>query len=131
MRKLSIVLIILSVVILAGTLLFFYLQNKKEPDFTFYYDPGEPFITDICGSRRLLKTDIILKLSDKRKEKYYQENNHRIRNEIIFVLRSKTEAELESSKGHNELVREILKRLNEAFETDEFLDVYFNEFVMQ
>ena len=126
----NILMIILALVVIGGGV-FFAIQHREERDYRFSYDPGEFFVTDIQNSNRLLKTDMILAMADSREADFYIEHNHRIRNTIIFVLRNKDEEELKNPSIEQILNKKIIRELNQAFETEDFQTVYFNEFVIQ
>ena len=131
--KKTIVIIIIVILALAagGGGVFLAMQTREEKDYSFHYDPGDFFVTDIQESRRLLKTDLILYMADSREHEYYVENNHQIRNAIIFILRNKDEEELMKADIEKRLSNEIISRLNKEFDTEDFLQIYFNEFVIQ
>jgi len=124
--------IILIILLLGGAAGYYFFFMPKEPeDTSFTLDPGEQFVTDIADSRRLLCADIVFKLADSEREAYYIANNHVIRHAINAILRSKTEEDLKQESVEGHLDAEILERLNAEFDTDEFLKIYFNTFVIQ
>ncbi len=129
----KVLVIILILVLVGGGCLawFLYFKNKPHIEIPFNYDPGEYFVTDIKDSKSLLKTDIILAMADTDQQAELTANNHRIRDAIIFVLRDKTEAELKSPDVRETVEKQIIGLLNQNFDTDNFLDLYFNEFVIQ
>ena len=131
----KIIIIVLVVALIAGGVAYYLLTKDKVVDKSFNYDPGEYFVTDIQGSGSLLKTDIILHMHDSDNLEKLTENNHRIRNTVIFILRTKNEEELKDGKIQQDLSKEMLSALNKEFkddyETEQFLGIYFNEFVIQ
>ena len=128
----KIVLTVLVVMLVAaGGLAFFLFSGDKEKDRSFNYDPGECFVTDIVDSERLLKADVIVRMSDKRRVKFFTENNHRIRSVVIRALRGRSESELKGSAAQGHVADEIIRMLNAEFESDEFLQIFYNEFVIQ
>ncbi|MEA4889089.1 MAG: flagellar basal body-associated FliL family protein [Clostridiaceae bacterium] len=130
--KKAILVIMILVLLVSGCLAWFlYFKNKPQAEVPFNYDPGDYFVTDIKDSKSLLKTDIILAMADTNQQTELTANNHRIRDAIIFVLRDKTEAELKSPDIRENVEKEIISLLNQNFNTDNFLDLYFNEFVIQ
>jgi flagellar basal body-associated protein FliL len=126
-KKIVLALILILVLSASGFLSYRYQQAK---DWSFYYDPGDKFVTDIADSKRVIGADLVIRMSDSRREAYLAENNQRIRNTVVFILRAKTEAELKSRSIEATLNEEILDRLNDEFDSDEFVQVYFNEFVV-
>ena len=131
----KIIIIVLVVALIAGGAAYYLLTKDKVVDKSFNYDPGEYFVTDIQGSGSLLKTDVMLRMHNSDYTEILTENNHRIRDKIIFILRSKNEEELKNADIQKKLSQEILKELNEEFteefENNQFLGIYFNEFVIQ
>lgn len=122
--------IILAIIVL-GAGAFFYLQSQSTRDKSFNYDPGDKFVTDLADSRRTINADMVLQMADDGRKAFFEENNHRVRNTIIFVLRSKTEESMKNKDIENVLKNEIVQRLNTEFDCTDFLKVYFNEFVIQ
>ncbi|MBP7402120.1 MAG: flagellar basal body-associated FliL family protein [Clostridia bacterium] len=125
------IILIIVLVLAAGVGGFLYWRTAQTKDHTFNYDPGDKFSTDITDSYRILKTDIIISMSDDRKTEYYAENNHIIRNIIINILRGRTEADFRTAEIQNTIAEEILSGLRTEFGNEEFLRIYFNEFVIQ
>jgi flagellar FliL protein len=131
----KIIIIVLVVALIAGGAAYYLLTKDKVVDKSFNYDPGEYFVTDIQGSGSLLKTDVMLRMHNSDYTEILTENNHRIRDKIIFILRSKNEEELKNADIQKKLSKEILEELNEEFseefENNQFMGIYFNEFVIQ
>ena len=96
--KKTLIIIIAAVVVASGVAAYFIFFNNSEPkEVRIAYVPGEFFVTNVKDSKYLLKTTIVLELSQEDKEEYLTENNHMIRDIIIFILREKTEEELRSA----------------------------------
>ena len=132
MKKILIIIIIIAVLGGGGFAAYSLLSGPKEVVLTpFSYDPGEYFITDVKGGGSLLKTDIMIYVEDDRLEEQLIENNHIIRNDIIFILRNMTAEELKAEGVEQTLSGAITARLNEEFATESFTRIYFNEFVIQ
>lgn len=127
-RKTIAIAAIVSIFLAAGA---FFLLNKSEKDTSFNYDPGEYFVTDIKDSTRLLKTDIIIHSASDEDKENWEAENHRIRDIIIYIFRTKTYEELQDEKIFVNLNEEIIEALNKEFETKAFKRIYFNEFVIQ
>jgi len=128
----KIILIVLIVIViggLGGGAGYYYLSHKEPVPGSI--DPGDYFVTDIKGSLGLLKTDIILQIKDGKRKQVFNDEVHKIRNDIIFILRNKTEDELKSTDIEDTLSQEIIAKLNQEFNSDDFDRVFFNEFVIQ
>jgi len=127
---------ILSIILLviigsAGSILGFLYFTAPKPIVPFVHDPGDYFVTDIRGGKSLLKTDIIIQMRDNRVQAEITARNHQIRNDIIFILRGKTEEELKAPGIEAALNQEIIAKLGADFDSQDFLQIYFNEFVIQ
>ena len=101
-----------------------------------YYEPGDYFVTNIKDSASLIKTTIVLELCVYEKDleditDYLTQNNHIIRDIVVFTLRSKTEEELRSQDIAETLRREIVQRISEQMDVDYISTVYFNDYVVQ
>ena len=131
----KIVIIIVVVVLLiaaAGGLYFFVLRDESEkPELRVEYSPGDFFTTNVSGSSRLLKSTIVLVVNSDKLDLMLEENNARIRDTIIFILRDLTEVEInDQSTWQRELRDRIVFELNERLGIDNFVDVLFNDYVM-
>ena len=126
----KIILIILAVVVIGIGAALFLLTGEKTPT-PFTHDPGEYFVTDMADSMRLLKIDMVISMADEKKKEFYAENNHRIRNVVIQSIRGKTESYLKTAEAQATLSESILAALRLEFETEDFLKIYYNEFVIQ
>lgn len=131
MKKKIIIIIVIVLVLAGGAAAFFLLSNvEKEPVIT-YYVPGEYFVTNIKDSTRLLKANIVLELTTDTAQEYLTENNHIIRDVIVFTLREQTEPELRSSVIHDKLCKTIVDELKERLNIDYLQTIYFNDYVIQ
>lgn len=128
-KKIIIVALIAVIAGVAGSWYFF--RPREAKDLSFNYDPGDYFVTDVKSGNRLLKSDIIIHASDSTLNKEFTENNFKIRNIIIFILREKTMDQIQSATIQQQLNDEIIAALNKEFKTNTFQKLYFNEFVMQ
>jgi flagellar FliL protein len=130
-----IIVIILVIAAVAGTLYFTVLRKPPEKIDTFY-KPGDYFVTNVKDSPVLIKTTIVLGLHIYEKDyeevtKYLTENNHVIRDIIVFTLRSKTEEELRSQDIAESLRKELVEKINMQMGIDYISTVYFNDYVIQ
>jgi len=129
------ILIIVLVVLIAGGAAAYALFLVPPPAAeTVFYVPGDYFVTNIADSTRLLKTTIVIELSttepDKKVE-YLTENNHILRDIIVFTLRSKKEDELRSNDIEKTLRDEIVNNLESKMGLDYIKTIYFNDYVIQ
>lgn len=108
----------------------FYLMKSPGAE-VFKYDPGEFFVTNITDSKSLLKSDIIIVMTDKEQFKEFENNTFKVRDILINVLRSKNYEQIREPKAQDVLKAEIKEKLKEKLNTDSISDIYFNEFVVQ
>jgi flagellar basal body-associated protein FliL len=130
----KILIIIIAVVVVVGAAVYFlFLSPPPKPE-TIFYVPGEYFVTNIADSTRLLKATIVLEISTTEPDAvtlYLTENNHIIRDNIVFTLRSKSEGELRSEGIEETLRTEIVKNLESKMGLDYITTIYFNDYVIQ
>jgi flagellar basal body-associated protein FliL len=130
----KILIIILAVVVVAGAAVYFlFLTPPPKPE-TIFYVPGDYFVTNIADSTRLLKATIVMEISTTEPDKvtdYLTENNHIVRDIIVFTLRSKTEGDLRSDGIEETLRTEIVKNLESKMGLDYITTIYFNDYVIQ
>ena len=72
-----------------------------------------------------------MELTTDKKEEFLTENNHIIRDVIIFTLREYTEEELRSSDIEGILDAELVANLESALGVEYIQRVYFDDFVIQ
>jgi len=130
----KILIIVLVALIVAGAAVYLlFLMPPPAPE-TVYYVPGDYFVTNIADSTRLLKTTIVLELNTADPDgvtAYLTENNHILRDIIVFTLRSKTEEELRSNEVEKTLRDEIVNNLEKKMGLDYIETIYFNDYVIQ
>ena len=135
--KNKIIIIILVLVVAAAAVTVYFTVIKKPPEkINTYYMPGDYFVTNIKDSSCLIKTTIVLELYVYEKDlpdvtEYLTENNHVIRDIIVFTLRSKTEEELLSQDIDAILRQEIVQNITNQMDVDYITTVYFNDYVIQ
>jgi flagellar FliL protein len=130
----KIIIIVAVVLVVAGAAVyFFFLKPPPEPE-TIYYSPGSHFITNVKDSTRLLKATIVIEISTTDAAgvtEYLTENNHIVRDIILFTLCEKTEEELRAT-GVQEMLRDtIVSKLNSDMGIDYVQTIYFNDYVIQ
>jgi flagellar basal body-associated protein FliL len=121
--------IVIVVAVVAAILLFSNPAAKKQV--ISCYVPGDYFVTNIKGSTRLLKATIVIELNTDKADEYLTENNHIIRDVIVFALREQTEDELRSTGIQDELGAEIVSKLGDTLDVDYIQTIYFSDFVIQ
>lgn len=131
MNKVLVALIIvLSTVLVVGGI-FTYTLIAKQNNPTVSYNPGSEFITNLNDGHSLIKAKLILEVSDKKLVKTLEKDNHVVRDAILTVLRQKAAGDINQEDGMNILKQDIITHLNSVFETEAFVNVYFEEIVVQ
>ena len=131
--KKTIIIIVAVLLVAGGAVYFLFLKPAPEPEIS-YYSTGDSFVTNVKDSLRFLKTTVVLEISATDTEKvqeYLKENNHVIRDIIVFTLRQKTEEELRSIGIEEQLREELRKNISKKMGIDYLQKVYFNDFVIQ
>ena len=127
--------VIIILVLAIGAVACFYLfgggSDGNNGEKVYTYVPGEYFAVNIKNSNRLIKVSVTLELSTGKNEQYLIDNNHKIRDVIISVVRNKTEEELRAATAMDSLRGELIDALKEKFEMDYLINIEFTEFVIQ
>ena len=132
MKKI-IIAVVIAVIVVGGAaaVYFFVLSGENEkPEVRVEYSPGDFFTTNVDGSTRILKATIVLVVDSEKLTEKLEENNARIRDTIIFILRSLTEEEIRAQGTQDRLRERIITALNDRLAIDNFVEVLFNDFVM-
>lgn len=135
MKKQMILVIIIAVVVIllaVGAVLYFvvFAADRESPNVRISVPIGERFVTNVRDSHRLLMTDIELVVDNNRVLTRLEEDNSRIRDTIVFILRDLDEETI-SAHGTKDMLRlRIVNELNQRLDIENFIEVLFNEFVM-
>ena len=131
MKKMMIIVIVVALLLVGGVAVYFFvLRDAERPEVRAEYSPGEFFTTNVNESTRLLKAGIVLVVNSDKLEEQLSNDNARIRDTIIFILRSLTEEEIRAQGTQDALRDRIIEALNERLAIDNFVEVLFNDFVM-
>ena len=132
MKKIGIIIVVIVLVVAGGAALYFFVfsGDKEKPEVRVEYSPGEFFTTNVYQSQRLLKATIVLVVNAEGLEEMLTKENARIRDTIIFILRSLTEEEIRDEGTQDALRDRIIEALNDRLGIDNFVEVLFNDFVM-
>lgn len=136
MKKKLIIIIAAVLVVVIAVCLYFFVFAKPPEKINSYFEPGDYFVTNIKDSPSLIKTTIVLEITVYESDledttEYLKQNNHIIRDIIVFILRSKTEEELRSQDIADALRTQIVQRINEQMGIDYISTIYFNDYVVQ
>jgi flagellar basal body-associated protein FliL len=123
--------IIVAAVVVGGSLYFFVFRDQGDkPPVRVEHSPGDFFTTNVNGAPRLLKTGVVLVVDREGLEERLNNENGRIRDTIIFILRDLTEDEILAEGTQDELRERIMDELNARLGSDFVVEVLFNDFVM-
>ncbi len=118
----------------AGTLfIFLQMPPKSEAydDTGYVYSTGDVFLTNLKSGGHFVKTDILIEVSDKDTIKILENNNHRIRDQIIEILGDIEEEDIIQSDFKKNLRNLLKEDLQNLLKIDNIKGIYFNEFIIQ
>ncbi|MDI3477048.1 MAG: flagellar protein FliL [Thermoanaerobacterium sp.] len=131
--KNNIIIIILLVIIIAfGGAFFYFNYNSKPAKIVYYnYSPGDEFVTNLKDDDKFIKAGVELEVYDKNVLNELKDQNPKIRDAILQILRNKTAQDLEGSAGQAKLQNEIKNEINKILGADKITNVYFDDFIVQ
>jgi flagellar basal body-associated protein FliL len=106
-------------------------QQSVNIEDIYYYSTGDYFVTNIKDSKSLSKVSVSLALTGKDQTELLTTNNALIRSIIVDVMRSHTEDELRAVDATTVLSAEMLAKLKAALNTEDIVNVYISDFVIQ
>lgn len=106
-------------------------HEKANPQFIGKLIPLETFIVNLAGSRgqRIAKINMELEVSNDEVSKEVDKLRPKIRDIIIFIVSSKTYAQVSTREGKDSLREEIKEQLNLFLTKGQVSRVYFTEFI--
>ena len=95
--------------------------------------PLQPFVVNLSGDdgHRFLRLVLALDVKDEKTKAEIDKRLPHLRNRLVFLLTSKTFADISSAQGKYQLQTEINKALNETLGTPLVRKTYFTEFIVQ
>lgn len=102
------------------------ISNKE----IYQHEVGEMYC-NLSDSKKIVKVTATVETTDEKFNETLESKNYIIRNEINEIIRGKKQEEVEGSDAQTNLQKQILTKLNEAFNTKLISDVYFNDFIVQ
>lgn len=127
------------IVVAAFAVYYFFLRPTGEPaepsqyeklSESFYYVPGEYFVTNITGSTALAKTSVSLQLS-KDETEFLDLNQSVVRNAIVKVLISHPEQEMRADNSISMLESEMANAVRSATGLETLEQIFISDFVIQ
>jgi flagellar protein FliL len=95
--------------------------------------PLQPFVVNLSGDdgRRFLRLVLALEVKDEKTKAEIDKRLPHLRHRLVFLLTSKTFADVSSPQGKYQLQTEINKALNETLGAPLVRKTYFTEFIVQ
>jgi flagellar FliL protein len=98
---------------------------------TVSYSPGDAFITNLKGSKQLLKAAIVIEMDSNKEIAYMTKHNYKIRDLIIENLSGLTAEDMMKNDIRDTLKTRIRKNLEDTLAVKGIVEIYFDEFVTQ
>ncbi|MBI4643907.1 MAG: flagellar basal body-associated FliL family protein [Deltaproteobacteria bacterium] len=137
LKKIIILVVLLFVLLGGGAFAYLLLVDEPTTDKTKHVEkammPLEPFLVNLADkdSRRYLKVKIDLEVDTEKTAKELEKAMPRIRDQLIFLLSSKSYQDISTPEGKLQLKKEILARLTALPTGKKISGAYFTEFVAQ
>lgn len=133
MKNKTFILILLAIVLSFSTAFLYFNNFMSKPKEVIYYNysPGKEFITNLKGDSKFVKAVIELQIYDKNTLKILQDQNAKIRDLIIQILRSKTPDDVDGPQGQLKLQNDIKNEINKVVGSGKVVNVYFDDFIVQ
>lgn len=136
--KKLILLVVLPILLLGGGVFaYLVLFDDPAPAKTEHAEKAlmslEPFLVNLSDkdARRYLKVKIDLEVDNEKAVKVLEKSLPRIRDQLIFLLSSKSYPEIATPEGKHQLKKDILARLHAIPTGKKISAAYFTEFVAQ
>lgn len=129
----SLIGLVLGILVFGGIFFFTAFQkpaSDKKEEKIYTYSIGELY-ANINESRRILKVNITVETKDEKIHQALDKNKSKIINNILELIRSKTEEDLAGNAGQQLLQKEILEIIQSIGPTEKITNVYFIEFIIQ
>lgn len=99
----------------------------------FIYQPGDPFVTNVDGTKYLLKADMLLEISNSDNQKILEEEavQAQIRSIIIEILRTTPYEEIMAADAQANIASKIKTNIEEKLQILYVENIFFKEFVVQ
>ncbi len=121
--------LLISVLLLSAIMVGCASSAPKE--YIEYIVPGEYLVTNVSDTYRLIKAAPVLAINREGLTDQLKAEQHKIRDTMIGVIRTKTEEQMRSAGIMDELRVEIKQALVDQLGMDYLVAVYFSDFVLQ
>ena len=134
MRRIAIIILLVLAVGIGSAIIYILVSpnlDKKNNDESYVYSTGESFLTNIKDGSHYVKADILIEVSNKKSLKILEQNNHKIRDQIIEILGNIDEEEIKNEDFKKNLRNTLKEDLQKLLNIDKIKGIYFNEFIIQ
>jgi flagellar FliL protein len=137
LKKIIILVVLLVVLLGGGAFAYFALFDEPTPAKEKHVEKAmmslEPFLVNLADkdSRRYLKVKIDLEVENEKAVKELEKSMPRIRDQLIFLLSSKSYQDISTPEGKLQLKKEVMARLGTLPMGKKISGAYFTEFVAQ
>ena len=120
-------------VIFQDEIMGFFENMKPEPvEVTLYHPMGEMSVNLAdTDTRHFLRTNLTIEYKSEELTSSITERAVEIESKVIEILRSKKLSQIDSVEETRQLSDEIVKMLNELFETEHFSTIHFTNYLFQ
>lgn len=129
--KIFILFIALIAVIIIGVILFMNGYFEKTKEIPTYIVGIDDLYCNIKDSKKMVKINMVIETSDDKLKVNMENKKFHIRDLTNKIIVSKTEEDLLGENGHANLKKEILKNLEEVFQSENISNIYFHDFIIQ
>ena len=136
MKKGIVVIAVVAILAVAGVVIVMMLMNNNNepvevvrPALRIEYPLGT-FTANLSGSRRIVRTNIVVIGNEEGLEEKINESEALINDTVIFILRDITESDMGADDIKDRLTERLISDLNDRLDIDNFVDVLFNELIM-
>jgi len=136
MKRIAIITIIILLILAVGigTAIIYILVSPnldKKDDVSYIYSTGESFLTNLKDGSHYVKADILIEVPDKKTLKILEQNNYKIRDEIIEILGDIVQEDIKDKDFKKNLRNKLKEDLQNLLNIDKIKGIYFNEFIIQ
>jgi flagellar FliL protein len=138
LKKIILLLVVAFVLLGGGAFAYFALFDEPPPERKAQHVDRaimslEPFLVNLADkdARRYLKVKIDLEVDNEKAAKELEKSMPRIRDQLIFLLSSKSYQDISTPEGKHQLKKEIMTRLAALPTGKKIHAAFFTEFVAQ
>ena len=137
LKKIILLLVVFMVVLGGGAFAYITFFDEPSPKKHVHVERTmmtlEPFLVNLSDkdARRYLKVKIELEVDGEKAAKELEKSMPRIRDQLIFLLSSKSYNDIATPEGKHQLKKEIMQRLAAAPHGKKITGAFFTEFVAQ